>query len=34
MYEYIFFSNIVFKYLTISNDEILLNFQNNFLSNC
>jgi hypothetical protein len=34
MYEYIFFSNIVFKYLTISNDEILLNFQNNFLNNC
>ena len=34
IYEYIFFSNIVFKYQTISNDEIFDNFQNKYLANC
>jgi hypothetical protein len=34
IYEYIFFSNIVFKYLSISNDEIFQNFQNKFISSC
>ena len=34
IYEYIFFTNIVFKYLTISNDEIFQNFQNNFINSC
>jgi len=34
IYEYIFFTNIVFKYLSISNDEILQNFQNKFISSC
>jgi hypothetical protein len=34
IYEYIFFTNIVFKYLTISNDEIFQNFQNKFIENC
>ena len=34
IYEYIFFTNIVFKYLTISNDEIFQNFQNKFIGNC
>ena len=34
IYEYIFFSNIVFKYLTISTDEIFQNFQNKFIGNC
>ena len=34
IYEYIFFSNIVFKYLSISNDEIFQNFQNKFIGSC
>ena len=34
IYEYIFFTNIVFKYLSISNDEIFQNFQNQFISSC
>ena len=34
IYEYIFFSNIVFKYVTITPDEITKNEVNNFLSNC
>jgi hypothetical protein len=34
IYEYIFFSNIIFKYLSISTDEIFQNFQNKFIGNC
>jgi len=34
IYEYIFFSNIVFKYITITPDEIIKNEVNNFLLNC
>lgn len=34
IYEYIFFSNIVFKYITITPDEITKNEVNNFLLNC
>lgn len=34
MYEYIFFSNIVFKYITITPEELTLNIENNFLENC
>jgi hypothetical protein len=34
IYEYIFFTNIVFKYLSISNDEIFQNFQNQFIGSC
>lgn len=34
IYEYIFFSNIVFKYVTITPDEITKNEVNNFLLSC
>ena len=34
IYEYIFFSYIIFKYITISPDEIIKNEVNNFLLNC
>ena len=34
MYEYIFFSNIVFKYITITPEELTQNIENNFLENC
>jgi hypothetical protein len=34
IYEYIFFSNIVFKYVTITSDEITKNEVNNFLLSC
>jgi hypothetical protein len=34
MYEYIFFSNIVFEYITITPEELTLNIENNFLAKC
>jgi hypothetical protein len=34
MYEYIFFSNIVFKYVTITPEELTQNIENNFLASC
>jgi len=34
IYEYIFFSNIIFKYITISPEELTKNEINNFLLNC